>query len=289
MRILSLAAVLLALAVANAKAENLEDCRRGAAAEEVGDLDLAITSFTRCIDEGSLTIANMAAAYYNRGGAYERKGEYDQAIKDYDEAIYLDPGYVPTYLNRGNAYQGKGAYDQAIEDYDKAIRLSPGYAQAYYSRAVAYRNKGDQEQALQDYNEATRLDPAYAESPYARPVVTQKAQANSSPADSPPTAREIVIAPAGLTEDDRKSFAAHLVSVRTREGTEVEWKRLQNLYPDLLGHRELIVRSIDLETQGTFFRVMTGPFQDRTRAQDLCTEFKAFEQYCRVVRLTDAR
>ncbi len=115
------------------------------------------------------------------------------------------------------------------------------------------------------------------------------AQAKSSSVSSPPATQEIQIAPAGLPEADSESFAIHLASLQTKEGTEVGWKKLQSQFPELLEQRELIVRSIDLEGQGTFFRVMTGLFEDRTRAQDLCAEFKALEQYCMVIRLTDTR
>ncbi len=114
-------------------------------------------------------------------------------------------------------------------------------------------------------------------------------QAKSSSVSSPPATQEIEIAPARLTEADRESFAIHLTSLRTNEGTEGEWKKLQTQFPELLNQRELIVRSIDLEGQGAFLRVMTGPFHDRTKAQDLCVEFKALERYCMVIRLTDAR
>ncbi len=358
MRILYLAAILLALDIGSAKAETLVDCHKGVAAEEAGDLDLAIASFTRCIDEGNLTMANMASAYYNRGNAYEQRGRYDQAIKDYNEVIYLDPGHGPAYVNRANAYQGKGDYDQAIQDYDeiiyrspdfvpayynrgnayqrkgeldqairdydkvidlepsygpgyinranayqakgqydraikdydRAIRLNPGNAHAYYSRGLAYRNKGDQDRALQEFNEAIRLNPSYAAAPYAQSLATEEEpQAKPSSVGSSPATQEIEIAPAGLPEDDRESFAIHLASLQTKEGTEVGWKKLQSQFPELLGQKELIVRAIDAEGQGTFFRVMTGPFQDRSKAQDLCAEFKALEQYCMVIRLTDAR
>jgi tetratricopeptide (TPR) repeat protein len=250
-----------------------------------GELDQAIQAY----DEIIYRSPDFVPAYYNRGNAYERKGELDQAISDYDAVISLDPTYGPAYINRANAYQEKGQYDRAIEDYDQAIRLNPGNAHAYYSRGLAYRNKGNQGRALQEFNEAIRLNPTYAEAPYAQPVATQKPQAESSPVSSPLTTQEIEMAPEGLTEADGKSFAIHLASVRTKEGAEVEWKRFQNEFPDLLSRRELIIRSIDVEGQGTFFRVMTGPFQDRTNAQDLCAEFKAFEQYCMVIRLTDAR
>ena len=114
-------------------------------------------------------------------------------------------------------------------------------------------------------------------------------EAKSSPESAPPTIQEIEIAPTGLPDADGKSFAIHLASLRTKEGAEARWKKLQSQFPELLDQRELIVRSIDLEGQGTFFRVMTGPFHDWTKTQDLCAEFKALEQYCMVIRLTDAR
>ena len=61
-------------------------------------------------------------AYYNRGSAYSNKRDYDGAIKDFDEAIRLDPKYVVAYYNRGNARQNKGDNDRAIADYGEAIR-----------------------------------------------------------------------------------------------------------------------------------------------------------------------
>jgi len=114
-------------------------------------------------------------------------------------------------------------------------------------------------------------------------------QAAPQAVSSPPTTQKIEIAPAELPEGGDESFAMHLASLRTKEGTEREWKKLQSQFPELLGQRELIVRSIDLKRQGTFFRIMTGPFEARSRAQELCDKFKAREQYCMVLRLTEAR
>ena len=124
--------------------------------------------------------------------------------------------------------------------------------------------------------------PISTDRPYAEALTRRKPQTKPSTASTPPTTQALEIAPAGLSEVDQKSFAIHLASLRTKDGAKVGWKNLQSQFPELLDQRELIVRSIDLEGQGTFFRVMTGPFQDRTGAQDLCAEFKAFEQYCTV-------
>ena len=49
----------------------------------------------------------------------------DRAIEDYDQAIRLNPNFAEAFYNRGVAYDGKGQPDRAIEDYDQAIRLNP--------------------------------------------------------------------------------------------------------------------------------------------------------------------
>ena len=53
------------------------------------------------------------------------------------------------------AYEKKGDYDLALEDYNKVIELNPNYAEAYYSRGMAYGKKGDYDLALVDYNMTT--------------------------------------------------------------------------------------------------------------------------------------
>ena len=60
--------------------------------------------------------------------------------------------------NRGIAYNKKGAYDLAIKDYT-AIKLKPADAEAYRSRGTAYESRGEQDLAVRDYNTAKRLKP----------------------------------------------------------------------------------------------------------------------------------
>jgi len=85
----------------------------------------------------------------------------------------------------------------------------------------------------------------------------------------------------------RESFAAHLSSVRSRDGTETEWQKLQSQFPGLLADKTLTVRRIDLAEQGTFYRVMAGPFSDFDAAKEICTQLKASDQYCAVLTLDE--
>jgi len=88
----------------------------------------------------------LATAFDNRGVAYKRKGEFDRALQDYEQAIRLNPTNANAYNNRGVIYRIKGEYGRAIADYDEAISLKHGdYPAAYYNRALAHAGNGEYE------------------------------------------------------------------------------------------------------------------------------------------------
>jgi tetratricopeptide (TPR) repeat protein len=49
--------------------------------------------------------------------------QYDCALKDYDEAVRLDPSNGVHLKNRADALRITGKYAQAIADYRKALTL----------------------------------------------------------------------------------------------------------------------------------------------------------------------
>lgn len=49
-------------------------------------------------------------AFFKRGNVYSYNGDYDRAIQDYDQAIRLNSSDAKTFYNRGAAYQDKGDY-----------------------------------------------------------------------------------------------------------------------------------------------------------------------------------
>ena len=52
--------------------------------------------------------------------------QYAEAIKDFTQAIKLDPEHVKAYNNRGVSYSNLKQYGKAVEDIKKAAELDPG-------------------------------------------------------------------------------------------------------------------------------------------------------------------
>ena len=68
-------------------------------------------------------IKEDAEAYYNRGNAYEKKGQYDKAISDFTKAIEINPRHADACYNRGVVYYYKKDYEKALDDFYKAQKL----------------------------------------------------------------------------------------------------------------------------------------------------------------------
>ena len=77
------------------------------------------------------TVLKDAEAYNHRGIAYDSKGQYDQAISDYNKALELNPMDALAYYNRGVAYYSRKDYDKAWDDVYKAqglgFKINPGF------------------------------------------------------------------------------------------------------------------------------------------------------------------
>ena len=126
---------------------------------------------------GSLTCyPNNAIAYNNQGGAYSNLKNYQGAIEDSTEAIYLASDYADAYFffYRAETRIVSKDYQGAIEDYNQVIRLMPDFAGAYGNRGFARENLKDYQGAIKDYNQSILLDPNNADAYYNRDLVQKK-------------------------------------------------------------------------------------------------------------------
>ncbi|MEK0181955.1 tetratricopeptide repeat protein [Microcoleus anatoxicus] len=102
---------------------------------------------------------NYAEAYFSRGLARSDLGDKQGAIADYNEALRINPNDVIAYYNRGVARYKLGDKQGAIADYDQALRIDSNNASFYLNRGTARSDLGDKQGAIADYDQALRIDP----------------------------------------------------------------------------------------------------------------------------------
>jgi tetratricopeptide (TPR) repeat protein len=93
------------------------------------------------------------------GNIHLEEKNYDEAIKTYNRAIQINPGYAAAFTNRGNVYSRNGEPEKAIADYTEAIRLKPDNVIPLINRSWSYGEIGEYDRAEWDEEEAVRLQP----------------------------------------------------------------------------------------------------------------------------------
>jgi len=81
--------------------------------------------------------------------------EYDKAIKDFNEAIRLDPKNKSAYMGLGAVYLSKEEYDLSIRNYENALQLDPNDK---YTASFLENAKNRKEQAKRERIEKQRKE-----------------------------------------------------------------------------------------------------------------------------------
>jgi tetratricopeptide (TPR) repeat protein len=135
----------------------------------------------------SRNTAQRAAAYAGRADAYAEKARYarlmkligteeydglfERALRDYDQALALNPENAETYYRRGNAYYSRAGLDMiynpapspflapAKADFSKVVEMNPTDATGFDMLGLTDASMGDWTQAIADFEHETALDP----------------------------------------------------------------------------------------------------------------------------------
>jgi tetratricopeptide (TPR) repeat protein len=128
----------------------------GTALLNKGQVDEAMASYRNAI---GLDPKN-AGVHNNVGLALmDHHGQLDEAITCFKKAIELDPKGAPAHNNLGIALFRQGKLDEAAAEYRKAIELDPKCAPAHSGLGHALRNQGKLDEAVAEYRKASELDP----------------------------------------------------------------------------------------------------------------------------------
>ena len=123
-----------------------------------GDLEGAIGAYKRSIE-----LYPMAEAHTFLGWAYSFQGRIDEAIKECETAIQIDPDFGNPYNDIGVYLIEKGEYDEAIPWLEKAM-VAKRYEPRHYPHMNMGRvlvRKGQYQEAIRELKKALAIEPNY--------------------------------------------------------------------------------------------------------------------------------
>jgi tetratricopeptide (TPR) repeat protein len=109
-----------------------------------GQLDEAIAAFREAI----AIKKDYAEAHNNLGLARLHKGQLDEAIAQYREALRIKKDFVEARCGLGQALAGMGQLDKAIAEYKEAIRIKKDFPEAHCNLGDVLEQKGKFTEAL---------------------------------------------------------------------------------------------------------------------------------------------
>jgi arylsulfatase A-like enzyme len=127
------------------------DC--GTSRATIGDLDGALRDFDRALELDP----GYAQAHVNRGVILSQQGDVAGALASFDRAVAADPGLANAWSNRGQLRAAQGDVTGALEDFGRAITADPRFVPAYYHRGQLRARMGDQAGARRDLDTVRRL------------------------------------------------------------------------------------------------------------------------------------
>jgi Flp pilus assembly protein TadD len=88
-----------------------------------------------------------------------RKGQVDQAIKTYEEALAASPSLHQIRLNLAEAYGTVGRFAEARDAYAQLVAIDPGNIVVRNNYALALFKSGEKEQAAAEFRRVLELQP----------------------------------------------------------------------------------------------------------------------------------
>lgn len=115
-----------------------------------------------------------ASEPYNKGLSLAEEGSYLDAVREFRNAIAIDPGFVDAHYNLGVTYQKLGSNEKALEQFQDVVRLRPDVALYHYALGNAYFHLSRYDEAAEVFKEAIERNGTHAKSLYSLAVCYEK-------------------------------------------------------------------------------------------------------------------
>jgi tetratricopeptide (TPR) repeat protein len=134
----------------------------GVQALKSGDLDSAQEVFSDALRQG----IKHPLIYHNLGVIAQLRGNHEEAITRFRQALALQPDYGPSRLLLGSSLLALRKNAEALRELKRAVVLMPEQEQAHLQLAKAYEATDDWMAAVQQFQELIKLAPQEPEYSY---------------------------------------------------------------------------------------------------------------------------
>lgn len=132
----------------------------GSALDALGRDEEALDSYRQALS------GNFPETWNNIANLHLRRGQLDEALAHYRQALALEPDYAEAWNNLGNALRDARRWPEAVPCYENAVQAAPGMADAQFNLGVARKLQGRLEDALACFARALALRPDDANTLY---------------------------------------------------------------------------------------------------------------------------
>jgi tetratricopeptide (TPR) repeat protein len=130
---------------------------RGTERANAGNYQEALNDFNKAVELNpkidNVAYLNRASAKYDLGDSQDAVDAYTQIIKSNPVPKYIDMAYY----GLGTVQFDQTNYQEAIKNFDKAIEINPKFHGSYYNRGLSKKLIGDKQGAEKDLKKATEL------------------------------------------------------------------------------------------------------------------------------------
>jgi len=99
------------------------------------------------------------ASYLHKGDAFYSQGKYDEALKEYENALKVNPSFAPAQLCIGIILYDRKDYEGATGNLNKVINSNPDYTDAYIWLGKTCMSQGKNAEAKAAFLKALNLEP----------------------------------------------------------------------------------------------------------------------------------
>ena len=136
--------------------------RRGYSSLVLDRLDDAVREFEEALRLNPQNVAALSGL----GVAYRRLGCHDEALQQYASALKIKPDYARAHTNLAVTYWHQGRWDEAIHEYEAALRIRPGDAEPHFGLGATYAEQGRIAEAIQQFQVALQIRPDFTDARY---------------------------------------------------------------------------------------------------------------------------